>query len=153
MPSPSGAARRRGWRSARGGASIRSGASSRRPTTGSGRSSCRPSRRGPRRRRSTRPRGAPARGTAPPPPAARGRGGSGVGAEPDGGGGRAREGGGGGLGPGSVNRHTEALYVAVLDLGLAYGVSTVFPYDGKDALDPGATIEIGTRADDRMELD
>jgi hypothetical protein len=49
-----------------------------------------------------------------------------------------------------TNRHTEVLYAAVLDLGLAYAVASVYPYEGNEALQPGATVEIGTRPGEQL---
>jgi caspase domain-containing protein len=50
------------------------------------------------------------------------------------------------------NTHNATLYPAVLDLGLAYGVSPVHPYAGNEALGAGATVELGTRPGQEIEL-
>jgi hypothetical protein len=54
---------------------------------------------------------------------------------------------------GVVSRHTEPLYIYVLDFGLTGKVDQIYPVPGvSDPLAPGRTIEIGTFSDNRLDL-
>jgi hypothetical protein len=54
---------------------------------------------------------------------------------------------------GVVSRHTEPLYIYVLDFGLTGKVDQLYPVPGvSDPLAPGRTIEIGTFSDNRLDL-